>query len=194
MELPDKKRRIMEAAERLCRTRQFHELTLDEVAKEADVGKGTLYLYFTDKDDIFYQTAVFGFDELCAALESSLVAGASVRGELRRALVCLDGFFSGRQPLFMIILFGGGGAVGRGGELQRMWLEHRKRMTGILVGLLGRGVAAGELRSDFPPAAMAECLLGMFRARLAGLLEGHDSLDALLDLFLGGAAARGGPV
>jgi AcrR family transcriptional regulator len=34
----DKKQRIMQAAEEVFRTRQFHEVTLDEVARVADVG------------------------------------------------------------------------------------------------------------------------------------------------------------
>ena len=39
-----KERRIMEAAERLFTSRRFHEITLEEVAQAAKVGKGTIYL------------------------------------------------------------------------------------------------------------------------------------------------------
>jgi len=40
---PDKKQRIMQAAEQLFRNRRFHEITLDEIAREPDVGKGTVF-------------------------------------------------------------------------------------------------------------------------------------------------------
>ena len=61
----EKRLRIMQAAEQLFRTRQFHEIALDEVARVADVGKGTIYLHFSDKEDLFFQTAVAGYDEMC---------------------------------------------------------------------------------------------------------------------------------
>src|SRR5271165_4176056 len=72
---PDKKQRIMQAAERLFRMRRVHEITLDEIAREADVGKGTLYLYFTDKEDLIFQAAVAGFDRMCQLFRIILAEG-----------------------------------------------------------------------------------------------------------------------
>ncbi|MCD6496685.1 MAG: TetR/AcrR family transcriptional regulator [Deltaproteobacteria bacterium] len=50
MKQRDKKQEIMNAVEHLFRNRRFHEVTLDEVAKEAQVGKGTIYRFFSDND------------------------------------------------------------------------------------------------------------------------------------------------
>ena len=55
---------IMRAVETLFTSRQVHEITLDDVIRQAGVGKGTLYRYFKDKDDLFFQTATSGFDDL----------------------------------------------------------------------------------------------------------------------------------
>ena len=74
----------MEAAEQLFRTRQFHEITLDEVAQQAAVGKGTIYLYFSDKQELFFQTAMAGFDDLCELLRRTATHGASFRKDLGR--------------------------------------------------------------------------------------------------------------
>ncbi len=64
----DKRQQIMLAAERLFLGRPFHEVTTDQVAHEAHVGKGTIYRYFKSKDDLFFETAHRGFDELCELL------------------------------------------------------------------------------------------------------------------------------
>jgi AcrR family transcriptional regulator len=69
MEKADKRERILEAAEKLFKHRRFHEITLQEIAQAAKVGKGTIYLYFEDKDDLFFQVATSGFDELCEVVE-----------------------------------------------------------------------------------------------------------------------------
>ena len=49
----NKRELILNALEELLPGKRFHEITLDEVAKTAGVGKGTIYLYFHDKDELF---------------------------------------------------------------------------------------------------------------------------------------------
>jgi AcrR family transcriptional regulator len=100
----DKRQRIMDAAVRCFRTHQFHEITLDEVASEAEVGKGTIYLYFSDKDDLFFQTAVAGFDEMCERLRAGAPDSASFRDGLVQACQIISGFFREHRPLFRMIL------------------------------------------------------------------------------------------
>lgn len=52
--LPEAVRRriILDAARRLLVRRGYSDIPLDDVAREAKVAKGTLYLYFKDKDDL----------------------------------------------------------------------------------------------------------------------------------------------
>jgi AcrR family transcriptional regulator len=51
---PDsKKRAILAAARRLLVKRGFQDLVLDDVAKEAGVAKGTLFLHYKDKEGLF---------------------------------------------------------------------------------------------------------------------------------------------
>lgn len=44
---------ILEAAARLLRQKSFKDLSMEELAEEAGVAKGTLYLYFRSKGDIY---------------------------------------------------------------------------------------------------------------------------------------------
>ena len=72
MENSDKRQSIMQTAERLFKSRRIHEITLDEVAQKAKVGKGTIYLHFQNKDDLFFQVATSGFDELCGLVREQV--------------------------------------------------------------------------------------------------------------------------
>jgi AcrR family transcriptional regulator len=188
-----KRLRIMEAAVRLFRSRQFHELTLDEVAAEADVGKGTIYLYFSDKNDLFFQTAVAGFDEMCERLLASATEGACFRDRLVTACQTISDFFRERRPLFRMILSEGERALGRGASLRQRWLEHRKKMTAIVTEIVAQGVASGDVRADVPAEIMAEYLLGMLRTRsweLEDQPESRRTLDSVVEMFVNGAAGR----
>ena len=46
---------ILEAAVKVFARQGFHQSTVAEIAKEAGVADGTIYLYFKNKDDILVQ-------------------------------------------------------------------------------------------------------------------------------------------
>ena len=60
-----KRRQIVEGAVRVFKKKGYHKATVREIAREADVGLGTIYDYFASKDDILrlffenYETAFF---------------------------------------------------------------------------------------------------------------------------------------
>src|ERR1022692_1906231 len=188
---PDKKQRIMQAAEQLFRTHRFHEITLDDIAREADVGKGTIYLYFSDKEDLIFQAAVAGFEEMCLLLGQNAAQGVAFREALLRTCESISGFFQARRPLFRIILSEGERDMeGGGAGMRQRWRERRKPMTEAVAAIVARGMASGEIRTDMPADVLAEFLLGMLRTR-SWELEGHPetqrSLAAVADLFINGA-------
>jgi AcrR family transcriptional regulator len=192
---PDKKQRIIQAAEQLFRSHRFHEITLDEIAREADVGKGTIYLYFSDKEDLIFQAAVAGFDEMCGLLRQNVGEGVSFRDGLLRMCETISAFFKKRRPLFRIILSEGERAMeSTGTGLRQRWQQRRKTMTEAVAAVIARGVASGEIRRDIPPEILAEYLLGMLRTRSWELEDRPEPLRShalMVDLFTKGAGLRG---
>src|ERR1041385_4122171 len=71
-EAPDTKTRILEAACRLLVKRGFQDFVLDDVAREAKVAKGTLFLYYKTKDDLFSSALADLLDQFGRALEGPL--------------------------------------------------------------------------------------------------------------------------
>jgi AcrR family transcriptional regulator len=187
----DKKQRIMQAAEQVCRTRRVHEVTLDEIARQADVGKGTIYLYFSDKEDLIFQAAVTGLDELCQLLQQNAVRGVAFHEALLQTCESLCAFFQARRPLFRIILSEGERAMEDVGvSLRQRWRERRKPMVEAVAAIVGQGIASGEIRADLPAEILAEYLLGMLRTRsweLEGWPDAQRSPAVVVDLFLNGA-------
>lgn len=188
---PDKKQRIMQAAEQLFRTRRVHEITLDEIARQADVGKGTIYLYFSDKEDLIFQAAVAGFDEMCLRLRQSVATGVAFREALLRTCETISGFFQARRPLFRIILSEGERDMESSGVgLRQRWRERRKTLTEAVTTIVAQGISSKEIRADVSADVLAEYLLAMLRARsweLEDRREAQRSLATVVDLFINGA-------
>ncbi|MGM0641737.1 MAG: TetR/AcrR family transcriptional regulator [Thermotogota bacterium] len=58
----DKHKRIIETAEKLFFENNYEEVSMSKIAKEAGMAKGTLYLYFSSKKDLYYSVVVRALD------------------------------------------------------------------------------------------------------------------------------------
>ena len=191
-EAESKREHIMLAAERLFADRRFHEITLDEVAKAAGVGKGTIYLYFADKDDLFFQVVMSGFAQLCEIVERGRAEGAAFHECLLAVCRQISAFFQRRRQLLRMMQAEDGRLDCQRGAMHERWHAHRQQLVAALGRILADGVSENAVRADVPPEILAAFLLGMLRTR-AREVEVPDRmpLEAVVELFLHGAGGEG---
>lgn len=190
----DKKPQIMRAAERLFTSRRFHEITLDDVAKAAKVGKGTIYLHFKDKDDLFFQTALAGFDDLCDVLQQRVPKDAPFEDRLHAACKEVSWFFQRRQQANRMIQAEDTRMLWCKGDVKEIWKKRRQRAVAALAAIVRRGVEDGKVRTDIPAEAMASILMEMLRVQAAYLVDCPQAeryIHRLVDLFYRGAGWTG---
>ena len=63
---------IIDAAEKIFFTKGFESATMDEIAEEAELSKGTLYLYFKSKEDLQFAIFMRGSDILMKMMKDNL--------------------------------------------------------------------------------------------------------------------------
>jgi AcrR family transcriptional regulator len=68
----DKRAQIIEAAENLFHRFGYSKASLDDIAREASLGKGTIYYYFESKEDIFLEVAKVHGDYFYQKLQSEI--------------------------------------------------------------------------------------------------------------------------
>ncbi len=190
----ERRQQIMQAAERLFANRRFHEITTDEIAATAGVGKGTIYRYFKDKEDLFHQTAMHGFEELCELLESDRQTVGPLEDRLLQACRRIDSFYRRRRKLFGMMQAEENRLAFKRGRKREQWRERRRHLTEILVGMLDEAVAKGELRADIATESLAGYLLGMLKGHaFTDSGDGNtDMVAGVVDVFLHGANRREG--
>ena len=179
----------MRVVEKLATNRRFHEITLDEVAHAAGVGKGTIYCYFADKDDLFFQVATSGFEELCKLLKRKVPCNTSFTEKLLNACRQITMFFATRRQLLQIMQTEANFAYWWKGKIRQRWLDKRKMLVNALADIFCEGVAEGIVRSDISAEVMAAFLLGMLRTRardLQDMSENMKNCKLLVDMFLNG--------
>ena len=190
----DKRQQIMSVVEKVANSRRFHEITLEEIARTARVGKGTIYHYFKDKEDLFFQAATSGFDELCELLKQKVPKNTSFSEKLLSVCKQISRFFSTRRQLLQMMQTEAGLVYWRRGRIRQRWLDKRKVLVDTLADMFAEGVDAGVIRSDVPAEALASLLLGILRTRARDLRDAPESMKSyklLVDLFMNGVRVPG---
>lgn len=67
-----KKKRIMEAASLLFAKMHYHEVMVDEVAKIAEIAKGTVYNYFSSKEQLYFAIMKEKLQKLTSSLKDEI--------------------------------------------------------------------------------------------------------------------------
>lgn len=181
----------MDAAEKLFTSRRFHEITLDDVVKTAGVGKGTVYRHFDSKDDLFFQTAVSGFEALHDLLGRTVATEAPFDQQILSVCREVSGFFERRRPLFRMMQSEAMRVRWQDQAVRRRWRAGRRKLLTAVSGIVARGVDEGKVRDDIPPETLAHFLLGMLRAQsgeMSPMTRGRRGHELLVDLFCNGAA------
>ncbi len=179
----------MQATEKLFTSQRFHQITLDDVAHAAGVGKGTIYQHFANKEDLFIQTAAHGFDELCDLLPRGTADDVPFTEQLLGVSQQIATFFAKRRQLFRMMQSEEARMQMCKGQPRQHWAQQRAKLTGAVGQVIAQGVAEGAIRSDIAPEMLASVLLGMLRARAHGACQADAALplEAIVDLFSNGA-------
>jgi len=189
----DKRQKIMDAVEQLFTSRRFHEITLEQVAQKAGVGKGTIYRYFHDKDDLFFQTAISGFDELCGLLRQKISGDAPFKDQLLSACTQIGAFFQDRKELVRMIQADENRMYWEKERIRERWMAKRQNLIDALVEIIRKGITEENIRADIPPDVLAKFLLGMLRTRARDLADAPKAMqqfELVLNLFFFGASPR----
>lgn len=161
-----KKELILKAAAVVFAEKGFHPTTVEEIAIRAGVGKGTVYEYFTSKEELFREMLKTGIDVYLTKVQGLLREPGSGREILAR-IACAHFSFAVEQGGLARLLFEGQ----RGPSFWvRDWLKQvRERKLAVIAKIIARGISQGEFRPVDPRLA-AEVFLGVLGALCFPLL------------------------
>src|SRR5688500_16314259 len=78
----DKRERILAAAERIFARHGFFAAKVSDVAKEAGVADGTIYLYFKNKDDLLISLFERRMQQVNETLRAAVAAVKATRDQM----------------------------------------------------------------------------------------------------------------
>jgi AcrR family transcriptional regulator len=196
--MEEKRERILKAALALFLRRGFDATTMDDVAAKAQIAKGTLYLHFKDKADLYASILEEKINALSQALNGIAASDATPTAKLetiiRRNLEFIANEYSGAEFFHHT-------QVGHNPEVLKL-IRSRitprlEKLLGVIAGVVKQGIAAREFRK-VDPFNVAVRVFGLVNLNLMRRALDPKPMDpateaaALRDFVFHGISARQG--
>ena len=168
--------RILEAAKEAF-TRAGVDASLDEIAKEAGVGPGTLYRHFPTRETLLgavYRTEM----EKLASAERKFAEELPPVEALRAWLLLFVDYIAAKQligPALTALL----------GDPKKVFEDSHARVWEAIRALVKRAIKSGDMRKDLDPIDLLRALVGV--ANVATSPDWQQSARRLVDILIAGS-------
>jgi AcrR family transcriptional regulator len=168
--------RILEVAKQAF-TRSGANASLDDIAKEASVGPGTLYRHFPTRDELLeavYRTEV----EKLAAVEPNFAETMPAMEALRAWMLLFVDYIATKKIIAPALNTPVGGPA-------KVIEASYARIHGAMRSLVQRAIRSGKVRKDVDPIDLIRALVGV--AYLESSPDWQQSARRLVDILIAGS-------
>lgn len=157
-ELQIKRRKeIFEAAQQIFSSVGFHKADMNEIAKKANIAKGTVYLYFPSKKDLFINLISKGLDTLTHEIESEIQHIDDPIERFKKSVATYMTFFKNNQSLYRILLHPDKEIKE---DIEKTWQNYTLSKIPAVIETLDEGIKLGKLRK-IDSQTVSYMILGM---------------------------------
>jgi AcrR family transcriptional regulator len=183
---PEADGRILDAASELILRHGFDNMTVDDVAARARVGKATVYRRWAKKEDLAVAAMGQLYDDQMPTADTG-----SIRGDLRAMFAHVLAFANSEQGSAYIRTCIAESV--RDPRIAALYRAANQRAEAGAREVFQRGVERGEVRPGANVSAAVQVLAGILTVRtITGLsLPEPSEVDSLVDLVLRGCGTRG---
>lgn len=197
----EKKDLIIEAAIREFIKKGFPKTTISDIAKAAGIGKGTVYEYFSTKEEIINQTFEFFVRSLGMDFEAVLISGLPPREKLVRIFEGFIDFMDSQAQDMIELMFDFWSESMKSTdqsknliykEMKKFYQAYRTIFADIIV----EGMSAGTFRKDINPSSAASMVVGALDGIIVQWVLERESYDyasvikTIADIFVNGIITR----
>ncbi len=186
---------ILSAAAEVFGEKGFAKATVEDIAREAGIAKGTVYLYFSSKEELYRAAFARYISELKDLAIGALRSGRGVEDAIRAFVDTKLAYLEEHVTFFSVYQSEAWSDIGRGAGLQESIEASAREQIAELVTVLTEAMESGIVRC-VPAEAAARAVFDLTRAvirrRLRGEAADSTEHDAVLatDLLWKGLAVR----
>lgn len=184
---------ILKAAEKIFANNGFYNSTVAEIAKESEFAIGTLYQFFTNKEELYYTMMIEKFDLLYQTLQSEVSKISGCREKLNCVVGVILSFIEQHSDFFKIFTWELNVLNSNmNNQLQDQLISKHFAYIKLIGDVIREGVKEGLLKEGHPED-LSTALVGMMNIFAFNWIYNNqgDSLKTkvptIVNLFLNGA-------
>jgi uroporphyrinogen-III synthase/AcrR family transcriptional regulator len=167
-----KREKILEAAAELFSTKHYHEVMMDDVAKLISIAKGTVYNYFTSKEELYFTIMHTRMENLLSLLKQKIESEQNSIDSLRAFVVHLYMFMMKHRKFFLIYQRE---TLNGNNSFCADLISLEKQMKQMIVQIISRGEQEGVFRKVDEEFAISLIFGSIYGAAQRGINENiHD--------------------
>jgi AcrR family transcriptional regulator len=179
---------ILRAARCVFARQGFADTVVDDIADQAGIGKGTLYLYFRSKEDIYMAALLEDARRLNTATRERMQQVGSWQEQLRAYVTVRMEHLETNQDFLRIYLAEFRGMMMRNARIHCELYQVMRESEGLLAQAFAAAIARGEVREVDPELAamtVVDLTRGLMERRLLGAscATNPDEIEFALDLL-----------
>jgi len=171
---------ILEAARDVFASKGFENATVDDIAEQAGVAKGTLYLYYRSKREMFVAALRQGFEELAAESEHRIARAATARDKVRAFVEARMDFSDRNRHFYRLYYTEYSNVLTSPVRVGKEFQDLYEAQATLLERTLLQGMQSGEVR-ELNPGAAARLIYDMTRGAIAQRILGWSRRPARED-------------
>lgn len=159
-EKESRREEIIRAATAVFFEKGLQAATMDEIAERAELSKGTLYLYYKSKEDLYLAVMNLGIDILRGMFEEARRSSSTTIDALREIGEAYYRFFREHRNFFRMFHFFQNPAFHKqvSAEMLEVCRGHNQSVWSVVTSVVEKGIKEGILRNDLTPQEMAVAL------------------------------------
>ncbi len=179
--------RILDGALQIFSKQGLESATMEEIAKESDFGKATLYYYFCSKEEIFQAIMIKGWKQLWINAKDLITSKQTPRKTMLCVIMKIVEIINKDRSLYEFLFFAPQSSASLSTESSE-WKKYQLRLYSSLEKLVEEGVANGKLPA-MEPNVILQAMGGLFHGMMfvgknKPKIEEAD-IEQLLSQFLG---------
>ena len=193
-----RRKEILEAAQKVFAKEGFHQATIDEIAQEAELAKGTIYLYFKNKKELFYSLVEEKTEYLMNLIRKEAKKTETPVEKLSAITRHQLGFYEANRDFFKIITSESSRfELGLKDELRKRIMDRYLKYIDVVARVIEQGIKEGKFKA-LDAKKVAATLRGIIDALAFQwmLSKEKESLVSnaplVMELFLKGSEKRRG--
>ncbi len=191
---------LLRAAAEVFAEQGYQATTMDAIAERAGTGKGTIYEYFRNKQELFFGV----FEDYIASMErlaraSAGPAGATAAAQIRQAIHTVLEMGAGERDLFPLVFefWSASASPERQTRVATLFRDSYATFRKLIAGQIRKGQRNGEFDRKADASGIAAVLVGsldglFLQAWFDPSLDPVAMGDGFVTVVLRGLAARGG--